>query len=236
MRPLGFYTGWMCIAYAPVRFLLDFLREQRSAGMRRRRSALRRPHAGAVGVLRAARARPLLPPHRAKPRAAVRAPELRRSPTADARGEPCDEEAQEEAATAPRRSADGARREGDKALAERRLERRPLSAWRRLRLAGSLARAWEPRAGRAADVVLLDELREHVEPLEAGQLAHLLARSCRIAVAVDAVEQEPDRVAGRLPCVHIPSPTGVQPSLSAAVVELLRDRRSRQAALRACSR
>lgn len=27
LRPLGFYTGWMCIAYAPVRFLLDFLRE-----------------------------------------------------------------------------------------------------------------------------------------------------------------------------------------------------------------
>jgi phosphatidylglycerol:prolipoprotein diacylglycerol transferase len=25
-RPLGFYTGWMCVAYAPVRFLLDFLR------------------------------------------------------------------------------------------------------------------------------------------------------------------------------------------------------------------
>ena len=27
LRPLGFYTGWMCVAYAPVRFLLDFLRE-----------------------------------------------------------------------------------------------------------------------------------------------------------------------------------------------------------------
>lgn len=26
-RPLGFYTGIMCAAYAPVRFLLDFLRE-----------------------------------------------------------------------------------------------------------------------------------------------------------------------------------------------------------------
>lgn len=26
MRPLGFYTGWMCVAYAPVRFILDFLR------------------------------------------------------------------------------------------------------------------------------------------------------------------------------------------------------------------
>jgi phosphatidylglycerol:prolipoprotein diacylglycerol transferase len=26
-RPLGFYTGFMCVAYAPVRFLLDFLRE-----------------------------------------------------------------------------------------------------------------------------------------------------------------------------------------------------------------
>jgi len=25
-RPLGFYTGWMCVAYAPVRFFLDFLR------------------------------------------------------------------------------------------------------------------------------------------------------------------------------------------------------------------
>jgi phosphatidylglycerol:prolipoprotein diacylglycerol transferase len=27
IRPLGFYTGWMCVAYAPVRFVLDFLRE-----------------------------------------------------------------------------------------------------------------------------------------------------------------------------------------------------------------
>jgi phosphatidylglycerol:prolipoprotein diacylglycerol transferase len=27
-RPLGFYTGIMCVAYAPVRFLLDFLREK----------------------------------------------------------------------------------------------------------------------------------------------------------------------------------------------------------------
>jgi phosphatidylglycerol:prolipoprotein diacylglycerol transferase len=27
IRALGFYSGWMCIAYAPVRFLLDFLRE-----------------------------------------------------------------------------------------------------------------------------------------------------------------------------------------------------------------
>lgn len=26
IRPLGFYTGWMCVAYAPVRFFLDFLR------------------------------------------------------------------------------------------------------------------------------------------------------------------------------------------------------------------
>jgi phosphatidylglycerol---prolipoprotein diacylglyceryl transferase len=26
-RPLGFYTGFMCVAYAPVRFFLDFLRE-----------------------------------------------------------------------------------------------------------------------------------------------------------------------------------------------------------------
>lgn len=26
-RPAGFYAGWMCIAYAPVRFVLDFLRE-----------------------------------------------------------------------------------------------------------------------------------------------------------------------------------------------------------------
>ena len=25
-RPVGFYAGWMCIAYAPVRFVLDFLR------------------------------------------------------------------------------------------------------------------------------------------------------------------------------------------------------------------
>jgi phosphatidylglycerol:prolipoprotein diacylglycerol transferase len=27
-RPLGFYTGIMCVAYAPVRFALDFLRER----------------------------------------------------------------------------------------------------------------------------------------------------------------------------------------------------------------
>lgn len=26
-RPVGFYSGWMCIAYAPVRFVLDFFRE-----------------------------------------------------------------------------------------------------------------------------------------------------------------------------------------------------------------
>ena len=25
-RPIGFYAGWMCVAYAPVRFFLDFLR------------------------------------------------------------------------------------------------------------------------------------------------------------------------------------------------------------------
>jgi phosphatidylglycerol:prolipoprotein diacylglycerol transferase len=30
LRPLGFYTGWMCVAYAPVRFFLDFLRESES--------------------------------------------------------------------------------------------------------------------------------------------------------------------------------------------------------------
>ncbi|APR75094.1 Prolipoprotein diacylglyceryl transferase [Minicystis rosea] len=29
-RPLGFYTGWMCVAYAPVRFVLDFLRVSES--------------------------------------------------------------------------------------------------------------------------------------------------------------------------------------------------------------
>ncbi len=29
-RPVGFYSGWMCIAYAPVRFFLDFLREDAS--------------------------------------------------------------------------------------------------------------------------------------------------------------------------------------------------------------
>ncbi len=28
IRPNGFYTGWMCVAYAPVRFCLDFLRER----------------------------------------------------------------------------------------------------------------------------------------------------------------------------------------------------------------
>ena len=26
-RPLGFYSGWMCVAYAPVRFVMDFFRE-----------------------------------------------------------------------------------------------------------------------------------------------------------------------------------------------------------------
>lgn len=31
-RPLGFYSGWMCIAYAPIRFLLDFLREDDAHG------------------------------------------------------------------------------------------------------------------------------------------------------------------------------------------------------------
>lgn len=31
-RPLGFYSGWMCVAYAPVRFLLDFLREGDGTG------------------------------------------------------------------------------------------------------------------------------------------------------------------------------------------------------------
>ncbi|MFO0755453.1 MAG: prolipoprotein diacylglyceryl transferase [Byssovorax sp.] len=28
LRPAGFYTGIMCVAYAPVRFVLDFLREE----------------------------------------------------------------------------------------------------------------------------------------------------------------------------------------------------------------
>lgn len=32
-RPLGFYTGWMCVSYAPVRFFLDFLREQEGSGV-----------------------------------------------------------------------------------------------------------------------------------------------------------------------------------------------------------
>jgi phosphatidylglycerol---prolipoprotein diacylglyceryl transferase len=27
-RPAGFYAGWMCVAYAPVRFVLDFFREE----------------------------------------------------------------------------------------------------------------------------------------------------------------------------------------------------------------
>ena len=31
-RATGFYLGWMCVLYAPVRFLLDFLREQDGAG------------------------------------------------------------------------------------------------------------------------------------------------------------------------------------------------------------
>lgn len=29
-RPVGFYSGWLCVAYAPVRFFLDFLREDAS--------------------------------------------------------------------------------------------------------------------------------------------------------------------------------------------------------------
>lgn len=33
IRPVGFYVGWMCTLYAPVRFLLDFLREQEGAGL-----------------------------------------------------------------------------------------------------------------------------------------------------------------------------------------------------------
>jgi phosphatidylglycerol---prolipoprotein diacylglyceryl transferase len=32
IRPLGFYSGWMCVAYAPVRFLLDFLRVDEATG------------------------------------------------------------------------------------------------------------------------------------------------------------------------------------------------------------
>jgi phosphatidylglycerol:prolipoprotein diacylglycerol transferase len=32
VRPVGFYSGWMCIAYAPVRFYLDFLRETDANG------------------------------------------------------------------------------------------------------------------------------------------------------------------------------------------------------------
>jgi phosphatidylglycerol---prolipoprotein diacylglyceryl transferase len=32
-RPLGFFTGLICIAYAPVRFVLDFLREEEAGGM-----------------------------------------------------------------------------------------------------------------------------------------------------------------------------------------------------------
>jgi len=33
VRPLGFYTGIMCTVYAPVRFFLDFLREQEQHGL-----------------------------------------------------------------------------------------------------------------------------------------------------------------------------------------------------------
>jgi len=32
-RPVGFYIGWMCTLYAPVRFCLDFLRETDSVGV-----------------------------------------------------------------------------------------------------------------------------------------------------------------------------------------------------------
>lgn len=31
-RPAGFYSGWMCVAYAPVRFFLDFLRKEEVSG------------------------------------------------------------------------------------------------------------------------------------------------------------------------------------------------------------
>jgi phosphatidylglycerol:prolipoprotein diacylglycerol transferase len=31
-RPVGFYTGWMCALYAPVRLALDFLREEEQFG------------------------------------------------------------------------------------------------------------------------------------------------------------------------------------------------------------
>ena len=60
VRPLGFYTGWMCVAYAPVRFLLDFFRETEGDSPCGR-PALRRADARAVGVLRAARAGPVVP-------------------------------------------------------------------------------------------------------------------------------------------------------------------------------
>jgi phosphatidylglycerol---prolipoprotein diacylglyceryl transferase len=33
IRPLGFYTGIMCVSYAPVRFFLDFLREREGGGL-----------------------------------------------------------------------------------------------------------------------------------------------------------------------------------------------------------
>ncbi len=33
LRPLGFYSGWMCVAYAPVRFVMDFFREFEGSGV-----------------------------------------------------------------------------------------------------------------------------------------------------------------------------------------------------------
>jgi phosphatidylglycerol:prolipoprotein diacylglycerol transferase len=32
-RAAGFYVGWLCLAYAPIRFLLDFLREREGHGV-----------------------------------------------------------------------------------------------------------------------------------------------------------------------------------------------------------
>lgn len=32
-RPVGFYSGWMCVAYAPVRFFLDFFREDATSNL-----------------------------------------------------------------------------------------------------------------------------------------------------------------------------------------------------------
>lgn len=50
-RPLGFYTGWMCVLYAPVRFVLDFLRDTHDVGGDPRYGGLTPAQYASVGLL-----------------------------------------------------------------------------------------------------------------------------------------------------------------------------------------